>query len=89
MSLQLHRPDGEGGFEVRTGSDAAWREKLQSPRWGASLRGGRLPALSNPEMNPTSVARSVAFWVALAALTFIVIMAGYLVGIWRLTGTGG
>ncbi len=89
MSLQLHRPDGEGGFEVRTGSDPAWREGLQSPRWGASLKGGKLPELSNPEMNPTSVARSVAFWVTLAAITFIVIMAGYLAGIWHLTGTGG
>jgi hypothetical protein len=86
MSLQLHRPDGKGGFEVRTGNDPAWRDGLRSSRWGASLKGGRLPALANTEMNPTSAARSVAFWVALAAITFAVIMAGYLVGLWRLAG---
>ncbi len=86
MSLQLHRPDGKGGFEVRTGSDPTWREGLRSSRWGASLKGGRLPELANPEMNPTSAARSAAFWVALAAITFVVVMAGYLAGIWRLGG---
>ncbi len=79
MSLQLHRPDGKGGFEVTTGHDAAWRSTLRSSRWGASLKGGRLPLLSNPEMNPTSTARSVAFWVALATITFAVIVVGYLV----------
>ena len=88
MSLQLHRPDGKGGFEVRTGTDPAWREGLRSSRWGASLKGGKLPALTNPEMNPTSSARAVAFWVALAAITFAVVIAGYLLGIWRLTGAG-
>jgi hypothetical protein len=86
MSLQLHRPDGKGGFEVRTGSDPAWREGLRSPRWGASLKGGKLPRLANPEMNPTSAARSVAFWVALAVITFVIVMAGYGLGIWRLAG---
>jgi hypothetical protein len=86
MSLQLHRPDGKGGFEVRTGNDTAWREGLRSSRWGASLKGGKLPALTNPEMNPTSSARAVVFWVALSVITFAVIMAGYLLGIWRLAG---
>jgi hypothetical protein len=86
MSLQLHRPDGEGGFEVRTGNDPAWRESLRSSRWGASLKGGKLPELANPEMNPTSAARSVVFWVALAAITFLIVMAGYGLGLWRLTG---
>ena len=77
MSLQLHRPDGKGGFEVRTGNDPAWRESLRSSRWGASLKGGKLPLLANPEMNPTSSARAVAFWVALALITFVMVFVGY------------
>jgi hypothetical protein len=88
MSLQLHRPDGKGGFDVRTGNDPAWREGLASSRWGASLKGGKLPNLSNPEMNPTSAARSVVFWVALAVVTFAIVMLGYGLGIWHLVGVG-
>ncbi len=71
MSLQLHRPDGKGGLEVRPVTDRNWRNQLKSSRWGASLKGGTLPELSNPEMNPTSTFRSVLFWVVLAAITFI------------------
>ncbi len=78
MSLQLHRPDGKGGLEVRPVTDQNWRNNLRSPRWGAALRGGRLPALANPEVHPTSTARSVALWVVLAAITFGVIVVGYL-----------
>ena len=63
MSLQLHRPDGRGGIERRTVRDGDWRSQLRSPRWGKSLRGGRLPKLANPEMNPTPTGISVAFWV--------------------------
>jgi hypothetical protein len=88
MSLQLHRPDGKGGLEVQTGPETDWRTSLRSTRWGASLKGGKLPELSNPEMNPTSAARSVAFWVALAVITFIVVMAGYGLGVWHLAGAG-
>ena len=82
MSLQLHRPDGKGGLEVRPATDEDHRDLLRSPRWGSSLRGGKLPALANPEMNPTSTAKAVAFWVALGLLTFVVIVAGYGAGIW-------
>jgi len=89
MSLQLHRPDGKGGLEVRGGGDPEWRDTLRSTRWGASLRGGRLPALANPEMNPASTARSVALWVGLAILTFVLLVAGYGVGLWHLAPAGG
>ena len=54
MSLQLHRPDGKGGLEPRAVTDENWHNQLRSPRWGASLKGGKLPKLANPEMNPTS-----------------------------------
>ena len=86
MSLQLHRPDGKGGLEVRDGTGQNYRSTLRSPRWGAALRGGRLPELANPEMNPTSTARSVAFWVVLGVITFGLIVAGYGSGLWRLGG---
>ena len=88
MSLQLHRPDGKGGFEVRTGNAPAWRERLRSSRWGASLKGGKLPLLANPEMNPTSSARAVAFWVVLALITFVIVMLGYGLQVWKLASGG-
>jgi hypothetical protein len=83
MSLQLHRPDGKGGLEVRPVTDRNWRNQLRSPRWGAALKGGRLPGLANSEMNPTSTARAAAFWVVLAAVTFALIVAGYWTGFWH------
>jgi hypothetical protein len=82
MSLQLHRPDGKGGLEVRTGKSEDYRTTLQSPRWGAALRGGKLPGLTNPEMNPTSTGRAVAFWLVLGLITFAIIVAGYGAGLW-------
>ena len=82
MSLQLHRPDGQGGLEPRTVSEQNWRRQLRSARWGTELRGGRLPEHSNTEMEPTSRARSLAFWLALAAATFVLLVAGYASGFW-------
>ena len=83
MSLQLHRPDGQGGLERRRVSDRGWRDQLRSPRWGASLRGKRLPGLENPEMNPTATGMAVAFWAGLGALTFILLVVGYGTGFWH------
>jgi hypothetical protein len=88
MSLQLHRPDGKGGLEVRTEPEQNYRDTLRSSRWGAALKGGRLPALSNPEMNPTSTTRAVVFWVALAVITFVIVVAGYSTGLWSLPTPG-
>ena len=82
MSLQLHRPDGQGGLEPRTVSEQNWRRQLRSPRWGTSLRGGRLPDQKNTEMEPTSRARSLLFWLALAAATFVLLVVGYASGYW-------
>jgi hypothetical protein len=83
MSLQLHRPDGDGGLEPRPVTDQDWQNQLRSPRWGRSMRNGRLPELQNPEMNPTSRLRSVLFWLALAAVTFVVLVVGYGSGFWH------
>lgn len=82
MSLQLHRPDGKGGLEVRPVTDQNWRNNLRSPRWGAALRGGKLPELANAEVNPTSTARAVAFWVGLGLITFVLVVVGYGTGFW-------
>jgi hypothetical protein len=86
MSLQLHRPDGRGGLEPRAVVERDWRRQLRSTRWGGALSKGRLPELKNPEMNPTSVVRSVALWLALALLTFVTLVVGYGTGFWSLTG---
>jgi hypothetical protein len=82
MTLKLHRPDGEGGLQPEPIPEKDWRSQLRSPRWGGSLKRGRLPELKNPEMNPTSIGRSVLFWLGLAALTFILLVAGYGSGFW-------
>ncbi len=82
MSLQLHRPDGEGGLEPSPVGERDWQDQLRSPRWGGSLERGRLPELKNPEMNPTSVGRSVLFWLSLAAATFVILVLGYGTGFW-------
>ncbi len=75
MTLQLHRPDGEGGIQTVPPA-ADFRTELRSPRWTVAR-------LANPEMNPTSRLRSVLFWLALAALTFVILLAGYGVGLWK------
>jgi len=82
MTLQLHRPDGRGGLEPRPVEEKDWRRQLRSPRWGASLKNGRLPELANPEMNPTQSWVAVIFWLALAALTLVLLLAGYGTGFW-------
>jgi hypothetical protein len=86
MTLQLHQPDDQGGLEPRLNADQPWRQQLRSKRWGSALPGGQLPALRNPEMNPTSTLRSVVFWLALGALTFVLLVAGYGTGFWQLGG---
>jgi hypothetical protein len=82
MSLQLHRPDGKGGIEPRP-PERDWRQALAARRWGVTRRGGRLPQLDNPEMNPTSTALAVLFWVGLGVLTFILLVVGYGTGFWK------
>lgn len=75
MSLQLHQPDGHGGLRTSTGEKTDFRRQLTSPRWGSGLKNKQLPALANPEMNPTSTVRSAMFWLALAGLTFVLLVA--------------
>jgi hypothetical protein len=82
MTLQHHRPDGAGGLEPRPVVDPNWRRQLRSPRWGASLRGGKLPALKNSEMNPARTGVSLVTWIGLGLLTFVLLVVGYGTGFW-------
>jgi hypothetical protein len=86
MSLQLHRPDGRGGIEPRQVNEPNWQRQLHSRRWGMNRRDGKLPDLKNPEMNPTSTALAVLFWIGLGALTFLVLVVGYGTRFWTLPG---
>ena len=76
MTLQLHRPDGKGGVQTTPGRDPQWRAGLRSRRWRAA-------ALGNTEMNPTSTFVAVLFWLALAALTFGLLVWGYGAHFWH------
>ena len=86
MSLQLHRPDERGVLKPEPGAPPDYREQLRSPRWGAALRGGKLPAMKNPEMRPTSQFVAVMFWIGLAVLTFVLLVGGYGIGLWHFPG---
>ena len=81
MTLQLHRPDGEGGLDPRP-SEPEWQAQLRSPRWGGGLRRRRLPDLKNSEMNPTSTPLAIMFWIGLAFATFVLLVLGYGTGFW-------
>ena len=76
MTLQLHRPDGQGGLRPGPRTDGDWRSSLRSRRWRAA-------PLGNSEMNPTSTAMAVVFWAALGALTFVLLMVGYGTHFWH------
>ena len=74
MSLKLYRP-GPQGLEPNPAAQKTWRSRLVSRRWKPA-------ALENPEVNPTSNRVAVLFWVALATLTFFLILVGYGTGFW-------
>jgi hypothetical protein len=81
MTLQLHRPEGNGGALVPNpppgkGRSEDWRKSLGSSRW-------RVAPLRNSEMNPTSTMAAVGFWVALGGVTFVLLMLGLGSGFWH------
>ena len=83
MSLQLHHPDERGVLTPEPGPTPDYRDQLRSLRWGAARKGGKLPALRNPEMRPTSRVIAVGFWLGLAFATFALIVLGYGTGFWQ------
>ena len=79
MTLQLHKPDGQGGLiptRPAKGPRDDWRQGLLSPRW-------RPAKLANPDVQPTSTPVAIAFWLALAALTFGLLIVGYGTNFWH------
>jgi hypothetical protein len=74
MSLKLYRPT-RGGLEPSPVEQKNWRRRLRSPRWRAA-------PLENPEGVATSPLAGVAFFVGLAVLTFVLLVAGYGSGFW-------
>ncbi|HEX8026648.1 MAG TPA: hypothetical protein VF484_10615 [Candidatus Limnocylindrales bacterium] len=82
MTLQLHHPDGKGGLE-QTPVGPDYRTQFRSPRWGKALHSKELPAFSNPEMQPTPVLLSIAFWGGLAFATFVIVALGYGLKFWH------
>ncbi len=76
MTLQLHKPDGEGALVPRTDAPKDWRTQLRTSRWNVSR-------LANPEMNPTSSGVAVLFWVVLALVTFGLLALGFATGFWH------
>jgi hypothetical protein len=74
MSMKLYRP-GPEGLEPNPVEVRNWRRRLRSRRWNPA-------PLTNPELEPTSTRMAVAFWLGLAALTFLLLVVGYGLGIW-------
>ena len=86
MTLQLHKPDGEGGLTPAGTATDDHRTQLRAARWGSSLRKGKLPRLANTEMDPTPAWLAIAFWGGLAFLTFVLIVVGTVLFGKKLTG---
>jgi hypothetical protein len=74
MSMKLYRP-GPDGLEPNPVELRTWRRRLRSRRWQPA-------SLANPEAEPTSSGMAVLFWLGLAALTFVLLIVGYGLGIW-------
>ncbi|MEP7158911.1 MAG: hypothetical protein ABI797_05755 [Chloroflexota bacterium] len=74
MSLKLYRPTPRG-LEPNPVEQRTWRSRLVSRRWKPG-------AISNPELASTSNRVAVLFWVALATITFVVLVVGYGTGFW-------
>jgi len=74
VSLKLYRP-GPDGLEPNPAAQRSWRGRLGSRRWAPA-------PLENVEQQPTSSRAAVIFWLALAALTFVLLVVGYGTGFW-------
>ena len=74
----MYRPGAEGGLEAGAPEAEDYRDQLRSRRWNAA-------PLENPEVEKTD-SRIVVFGiVALATLTFVLLVVGYgLLEIWSL-----
>ena len=73
----MYRPGPEGGLEAGASEVDDYRDQLRSRRWNAA-------PLENPEVEKTDPRIAVAALVALAAVTLLVLVVGYGVGVWSL-----
>jgi hypothetical protein len=73
----MYRPGPEGGLEAGAPEVEDYRDQLRSRRWNAA-------PLENPEVEKTDPRIAVAALILLAVVTFVVIVAGYGVGLWSL-----
>jgi len=75
MSLKLYRP-GPDGLEPTNVVERDYRTRLRSRRW-------RPAPLLNTEAKPASAAGAIVVLGGLALLTFVILIAGYSVGVWH------
>ena len=73
----MYRPGAEGGLEAGAPESDDYRDQLRSRRWDAA-------PLENPEVEKTDPRITVVALVLMAAVTFIIIVVGYGVGLWSL-----
>ena len=74
MSLKLYRPSGRD-LEPSPVEPEDWRKDLRSARWKPSR-------LANPEAQPLRPWQGLLFFGGLAALTFVLVVIGYVSGFW-------
>ena len=74
MSLKLYRPT-EGGLAPSPVEEKNWRRRLHASRWNPA-------PLANPEATEVGPASGVLLFGGLAVLTFVVLVGGYLIGLW-------
>ncbi|MEA2025466.1 MAG: hypothetical protein U9O18_02120 [Chloroflexota bacterium] len=74
----LHQPAAEGGLEAAPLKTGDYRDQLQSRRWNAA-------PLENPEVEKTDPHLAVLAFLALGAITLIVLVIGYgIIDLWGL-----
>jgi hypothetical protein len=76
MTMKLYRPTPDGGLEPAPVEAKDHRRRLRSRRWNAA-------ELANPEADTTDPRIAVAFILGLAALTFLMLVGGAAIGLWR------
>ena len=77
VKTTMYRPAAGGGLEVADPERQDYREELRSRRWDAA-------PLENPEVEKTDPRIAMGALIMLAVVTFAIIAAGYVVGLWSL-----
>ena len=75
MSLKLYRPTPDGGLEPAPVEGQDYRRQLRSRRWNAAK-------FANPEVGTASKWITLLLIALLAIGSFLVLVAGYYIGIW-------